>query len=435
MSEQSSPPGDPTVPTILLRFAIQGVGLGAIGALLVGLLAGPFLLTLAGYIAVAGAVIGGPAGLLAGVGTALVSRATLRVVPLGLAGAAGAALAMVPAIILVGGFQRGPALIGWSALAFAVVGSAVLSPVTLRSLRRHPSPVSDRLGSWLLVVAIVLEAVATAVLFVLMTRTFSVSEACRGLGGGDARESVFPPQITCGSGSNLVELISRTWYVLIVALAFAAVALTAIGVARLARRGRFDSPAVIAALSSGGYILLVGIVMAAGIAQPPQAQAQSRPPAPPASTFDPDAGEEEKAPLDPSAGLPDAPPLSTAFTQVELVAAMQQLADGSFATAGPIDDPEIPAGIQTYPVQLEDCEGTGVRAVLDIWFATGANAAGLDRIETYWASLGYTTLSEPGHVAAAGREPLPAQRLDLLQTWDEDDLRLRLTSVCVPINS
>ena len=430
MTESEPAPPAPTVPTVLLRFTVQGALLGAAGAVLVGVVfAFPFF-TLLGYIGVLGAVLGGPAGLVAGLGASLAARLSTRAIPVALGGAAGAALVMVPAALVLGGFSRGVAFVGGAALAVALIGAAIASPLTLRALGRREARADDRLGAWLLVLALVLESAAVLIALALAVRTFSVSEACRGFGGGDASESLFPPQITCFSGNEAVELIPRGWHALVAAASFAAVALTVVGLVRILRRGSADPVTLSGVGGSGAIILVIGVIMAAGLAQPPVAYVEPPAPAAPASPR-PDPGPAEEIPLDPDAGLPEAPALSTSFTRESLVAALQQLADDSFAVAGPIDDPEIPAGVQTYPVQTEVCNEGGVRAVLDIWFATGANAAGLDRIEDYWTSLGYTVLSEPGHVAAAGREPLPAQRLDLLQTWDEDDLRLRLTSLCV----
>lgn len=427
MSE-TAPSRMPAATTILLRFAVQGVVLGALGAMLVSAVLAFPIFTIVGLVGLVGALLGGPAGFAAGLGVIVASRLSARAVALGTGGAIGAAVVMVPVVVYLRGFASPP--LGVTVIGVAVVGAAIASPLTVRALRRI-SGADDRTGSWLLVAALVSGGVATLVAVALAISTFNVSEACRGLGEGEAHEALFPPQVTCLDGGQPVELISRGWYALIAAACAVAVVLTVIGMLRIIRRGAKDAVSVAAVGGLGAFVLAIGIVIGMGMVQPPLAVAEPRPPVVATPRPDPDPVEVEPIPLDPAAGLPDTPELSTAFTKDALMTAMQQLADDSFATAGPINDPAIPAGTQPYAVQSEPCGTTGVRVTLDAWFATGANAAGIARIKPYWESLGYTALSEPGHVAAAGREPLPAQSLDLLQTWDDDDLRLRLTSVCV----
>ena len=139
----------------------------------------------------------------------------------------------------------------------------------------------------------------------------------------------------------------------------------------------------------------------------------------------------EHPPLDASEGLADTSALSSAFTPAELQSAMWALVDASAVAAGPINDPELPEGIRSYPLVPIPCGDGGIRFALDAWFSTADNAAGLDRIDDYWASQGYAIVSEPGVVAATGSDSLPAERLELLQTWDDEDLRMQLTSLCV----
>lgn len=420
MSDENSP----SLPLTLVRFGVQGVALAAVAGALVGL---PFLGLGAGFGIVIGALVGGPAGVLAGLGAWLASRVSRRTVPIGIGGALGAVVAVAP-VDYVGAI--GPYGIGL--LAVAAVGAGVASPLTYRRLARTPEPTGVVRYWWMLAAATVLEGAALLILLPLEFQTFSTTESCDGIGGGNAHTSVLPPQVTCPLGDGAVELVPRGWHALILALAVVALALATWGVIALLRCRSAQQPLVIASAFGGFGMLVLVVAFTIGLAVPPGYTVVERPPAPVSpSTFDPDAGEEEPIPLDPGAGLPEAPELSDAYTVDALILAMQQLADESFATAGPIDDPEIPAGTQTYPVQTESCGTAGTRVVLDIWFATGHNAAGLDRIEAYWSSLGYTVLTEPGHVAAAGRAPLPAESLDLVQTWDEDDLELQLRSLCV----
>jgi hypothetical protein len=430
MSQTSTAAPLVDVPALLLRFTVQGVALGVAGALLVGVFAaGPIVGTAIGAaVAAVGATLGGPAGFAAGLGAIAARRLFRRPIVTGLGGAIGSLAVLLPVVTLV---RTGVDVLGAAVLLVAAIGAAVASPLTLRALERRSPTTHDSMGSWLLTAALVVGGIVSTLLFTLIARLPSVNDACREFGGGEARETMLPPQITCPNGGDTVELISRGWHVFIAAAAFVAVALAAAAIVRLIRHGVVDLITVFLPVGLGGLLLVIGITASAALASPPMALAETAPPRPIALAPQPDPGGEEPVPLNPTAGLPDPPAVSIAFTKETLIAAMQQLADESFATAGLIDDPDIAAGIQAYPVQTEPCATNGVRVTVDIWFATADNAGGLERITQYWDSLGYNTLTETGHVAAAGREPLPAERLDLEQTWDEDDLRLQLTSLCV----
>ena len=132
--------------------------------------------------------------------------------------------------------------------------------------------------------------------------------------------------------------------------------------------------------------------------------------------------------LDPGAGLPVPGVLD--MSRDELEVAMHQLLDDTLAAAQ-IDDPEIPDDL-VFPLTYTQCEVPSFRASVEVWFATADNAAAVGLVRDYWTSLGYSVLSNQTQVAAAGREPLVGESLDLaIVEWDDENLRLSLTSACV----
>lgn len=192
-------------------------------------------------------------------------------------------------------------------------------------------------------------------------------------------------------------------------------------------------PRGLLALAFSGTVLGVVVFMTGSgfVQQLPYLSAPQPEPGFEQPVYDPPAAPEHP-PLDASEGLSDTSEMSSAFTSTDLQAAMWALVEASADAAGPINDPDLPEGIHSYPLVPIPCGDGGIRFAIDAWFTTADNAAGVDRIDDFWASQGYTTLSaDTGRVEAAGRDPLPAMRLELLQTWDEEDLRLQITSLCV----
>ena len=424
-----SSPRLPVVAT-LLRFSMDGVMLGAAAALVIALVTVPTAIIVIGVpIALLGAVVGVVGGLAAGLGVLVADRLVrsghprLRIVAIGVGGTIGATAILWALSSLASGSAPIVPIVGG-------VGAAIFAPLTVRSIQRRAGRPDVRAAA-LLLAAIPLGAAAILGALALIIPSNPWGRA----GCDDFRNSLLPPQGTCINSGSAVEVVPRWIFAVICAVAVIAVVLIALGVLRWARSPETND-AVTPVLSSLAGVALLGlaIIMVIGVVQP-VATASPAPPSPShtaAPPPDPDA-EPSPEPVDPDPGatLPPAPPLSTAFTPDALAAAMQQLADDSIAVAGPIDDPDIPLGTQTYPVVRESCQGTEVRVTFDVWFATGHNAAGLARIDDYWRSLGYSAETGAGNVVGAGRDPLPADRLKLEQTWDEDDLRLRLTSLCV----
>ena len=427
------------VAATLVRFSVAGAGVGAATALIVGLVTvGVMMAAPIGYgVAALGAVTGVPSGLVTGAVCILADRLSARrsprtrMIAISLAGAAGAG-ASLAALALFGIPSSGP--VPLIALAIGAVGGAVLSPLTVRWIdRRSAEP--DAAASRYFAAAVPLATVAVLVTMAVFVYSspWDTQDYCLRLTGDYSISFVSgwaPPQGTCISSDGSVEVVPRWIHAGIASTAITALVLIVLG-ARRSRVAASGTGPTIGSVAAGLVLLPLAVSMVVGVVQPiataaPRAPVVHAPPAPP-SVVD----QEPEAVPDVGDELP-APEASTTFTIDELETVMQQLADESIAVLGPIDDPEIPEGIQSYPVTRQDCGAGTTRVIFEAWFGTADNAAGVARIDDYWLSLGYTVRGAGGSVQAAGRDPLPAEQLDVgTMSWREDALRLRLSSLCV----
>ena len=134
--------------------------------------------------------------------------------------------------------------------------------------------------------------------------------------------------------------------------------------------------------------------------------------------------------------IPAPPPLYGAsdFGTANLTYNLEELARYSLMIAI-VDDPDIPPGT-SFPAALVECpwatEGEYVQATTDIWFDTADDAAAIERVREYWVTNGATlVVDDPDLVVVVGVPGSVGVQFSIETTWD-DELRLRMQSVCVP---
>lgn len=280
----------------------------------------------------------------------------------------------------------------------------------------------------------------------------------------------FPPQARCVyENGTVVELMSVQYLVVVVVLSLLAAGMLCVGLL-LPLRSRLithhapnrsplttgneadsapDSVAEVTRRLACIAALALSLTLATshliGLVMPPppfDATADNTRGTTAAPLSPPQSDPVEPAPDTPAPDPQPVPTISTAFTLAELTAEMQDLVDSSIQTAGPIDDPSIPAGT-TFPVTANSCifaNETGLQLSLEVGFNTVDDAAGLERVRTLWAAEGYElyssstnargdTLDPTTRVDALGNNILPGQSLGL-RIYD-DYLILTVYSLCV----
>jgi hypothetical protein len=100
-----------------------------------------------------------------------------------------------------------------------------------------------------------------------------------------------------------------------------------------------------------------------------------------------------------------------------------------------VDDPDIPTGT-AFPAVFVGCPwdtaNDHVQATTDIWFDTADDLAAITRVRDYWVTNGYTlVVDDPDLVVVFGVPEQVGARYSIQTTWD-DELRLRMESVCIP---
>jgi hypothetical protein len=279
-------------------------------------------------------------------------------------------------------------------------------------------------------------------------RTFWYGPGCSGLGeryGSHTEFGLWPPQLSCVFIEDTVELVPRAVYALICVLALVAVGLSVAGGAGVIGSPERDGPRHISLSivgSIGMALLALGLACVTAIgafgpvarydpddprSAPTYGSPDSYAPADD-SVADGSAGDdvsgEETAPLI----VPfDVPPPSTTYSIDELTTRLQALVDATFATAGPIVDPAIPPGTQTFAVSAGDCyvgDAVGQTARLEVGFDTADVEESVARVRALWVAEGYGVsevtrgagdqVLDPALAAyATGADPLPAASLSI----------------------
>jgi hypothetical protein len=233
--------------------------------------------------------------------------------------------------------------------------------------------------------------------------------------------------IAFASGARLEPLI-----VIGVVAAFVGVALTGGGVMAIPHA----RVAAVTAIVLGPVLALIGVLATIGasswVASNPEPSIGQEQPLVQGS---PPGGPTVSEPED-SSRIPAPPPLygDSTLDGYSLGYKLEEEARYSLMIAQ-VDDPDIPVGT-AFPASFVYCawdaEQDVMQATTDIWFDTADDAAAIQRVREYWTTNGYSlVVDDPDLVVVAGAAGLVGAQFSIETTWD-DELRLRMQSVCIP---
>ena len=217
-----------------------------------------------------------------------------------------------------------------------------------------------------------------------------------------------------------------------VAAAFVGVGLVATGVPAIPRVRVAAITAIVIGpiLTLGGFV--VTIAASHWVASHPQLTVLGEPTGPQGSP--PDESSEWEAEAEGSRNrIHGPPPLYGEIDIPNLTFGIEEAARYSLMIAR-VDDADIPEGT-AFPATLVQCpwdpENAQVQATTDIWFDTADDPAAIQRVKEYWMTNGYTlVVDDPDLVVVVGVPGSVGAQYSLERTWD-DELRLRMQSVCV----
>lgn len=190
------------------------------------------------------------------------------------------------------------------------------------------------------------------------------------------------------------------------------------------------------AVVTGPLLLLFALIFAlifvpTTLRSPVQQEPMPPPIGSPSDGSDPTDG---SIPEEDPSRIPGSPPLyGESYDPTNLAGHLEEQARYSLEIAQ-VDDPDIPPGT-AFPATFVQCPWNPatnqVQAATDIWFDTADDLAAITRVRDYWVSNGYTlVIDDPDLVVVFGAPGTVGAKFSIQTTWD-DELRLRMESVCI----